>query len=84
MSRYPKSTHAYVGVAPCGCVLALAAYHYEQRESTARAVAQMIRDGLIVRCLTWSEYQAERPALADCPHGKILDGDSQQPPLALD
>lgn len=78
-----RPTHVYVGTAPCGCVQALASYHHGMREHSAKVVAEMIKDGLIVSSMTWEEYKAGPSLFMDCTHGKIVDSDTMQPPLTL-
>ena len=74
-------THTYVGRAPCGCVKAIASYGFEFRAGTGRDVAGMIRDGLIVSCMTFEEFKAAGIWLDDCPHGEIVDENTTQPAL---
>jgi len=76
-----KPTHVYIGRRPCGCIVAISSYAPWMRESTECAVADMIHDGEIVECMTWAEYQANKPALQDCPHGEVDQYGNQQPVL---
>jgi len=74
-------THVYIGRAPCGCAQAVASYGYAFRAGTAKNVAEMIKDGLIVSSMTFEEYQTSGIFLADCPHGEIVDENTTQPVL---
>ncbi len=76
-----QSTHVYIGKMPvCGCVVSLASYSYEERQRTARAVADMIKNGLIVECVTIEEYRTMHVAFG-CSHGKIISGSVMQASL---
>jgi hypothetical protein len=67
-----KPTHCYVSRKPCGCITALAAYHYDWRRDVAQIVEQEIKAGMLVNCITWAEYMQGGVALLpqDCPHGE--------------
>jgi hypothetical protein len=58
----------------------MASYSYDIRQHTARHVADMIKDGLIVECVTFEEYKAMRPTLG-CSHGEIVSGSVLQATL---
>jgi hypothetical protein len=75
-----KPTHCYVSRRPCGCIVALAAYHYNWRESVGRLVARDINRGLIVECITWAEYHKRGRDLATvkCTHGEPVSADMTQ------
>lgn len=82
MRRENKLTHCYIGQKPvCGCIVAVASYHYEMRARTAKAVADMIKDGLLVCAITWEGYRAMGVGLVECSHGKVVAGETLQPEL---
>lgn len=61
----------YVGRTPCGCTVGVVTD--EGSESTARAVAKFIVDGLTVERVSWSVYRqiAEEDTFMNCPHGQL-------------
>lgn len=67
-----KPSGFYLGEKPCGCVVASAAYSYDDRRDTAELVADMIRKGLHVK---WVSFGTQF-TVTSCPHGEIA-GDGQ-------
>ncbi len=80
-------THVYTGRLPCGCLVFMVVYDPRNREPTAREVANMIRHGAIIECITWEDYQSNPIKfgdLDDCPHGEVDANGNQQPTLFTD
>lgn len=64
--RVREATHVYIGVAPCGCVGAMATDL--QDKDTAEFCAGQIKDGNIVERVTREDGHARFSAVLDCPH----------------
>lgn len=73
MSQRP--THAYIGTKRyCDCIVAMCADQYDDqrgRNSTARMVADMVRQNLVVERIALTDPRARQ--LKACPH-LITDG----------
>ena len=65
-----RSKGVYIGRMPnCGCVMALTTDN--RGKETAEAVADFIKDGLIVTHITFDEYRntiVNEPGFMDCQH----------------
>lgn len=61
----PDLTPCYIGRKPCGCAVAFITDDAAFRDSTAKLVAQWVRDGLVLERTT---VDAVRSAFGDCTH----------------
>ena len=79
-----EPTHVFLGYAPCGCVQAMACYHWSRRDQVVTDVVEWIREGLHPRVITWAEFQANPVYLVDCPHGEQVSAEAMQPALVME
>lgn len=61
-----RPTHSYIGRAACGCVVAVVSDTRDNLRGVANAVAEFIRDGLIVERVEHS-YVRDNPFGCHCP-----------------
>lgn len=61
MNNTTEETHCYVGIATCGCTVAVVADDPNDKQYTAKAIAKYVREGLMV----------ERVLLEDFRNGKF-------------
>lgn len=76
-----KHTHSYIGRMPCGCVMACVIDM--ANKMTAKAVSDMIQDGMTVERVTMEKFRAEitkEPGFFDCPHGKEAESATTNQP----
>lgn len=62
------ATHAYIGIAPCGCCHEMVAEIPEALDDVVASVTEMRREGYTVQRLTidkaWARFHGDR----NCPH----------------
>lgn len=77
----PARTHVIVGRQPaCGCIVSLISYSIADkrwRNETAKDVANLIRDGLVVETITVAQYKAGGYLFGGCSHGDMPVEDMQ-------
>ena len=73
-----ENTHAYAGIAPCGCIRALSVDVVDAARLVAKDVAAMVRQGLTVERLSLDAVRARKLTRPGC------EIHAPQPPTATD